>query len=54
MLNDIMKDESPTLIYCMILISRDFDAFTQFIDILIETKRNIIMGLILNTTLEIQ
>jgi hypothetical protein len=39
MLDDIMKDTSPSLYYCTKLMRRGPSAFTQFIDILIETKQ---------------
>jgi hypothetical protein len=50
MLNDIMRNDSPSLDYCMKLLRRGPDAFTQFIDILIETKQDDIVVLILTTT----
>jgi len=37
-LDDIMKDESPALTYCVMLMSRGPNAFTQFIDVLVEKK----------------
>ena len=36
--DDTMKDESPTLSYGVMLMGCGPNAFTQFIDILIETK----------------
>lgn len=50
MVDDIMKRDSPTLDYCMRLLHRGPNAFTQFIDILIETKQNSIVDLLLNIT----
>ena len=50
MLNDIMGTDSPFLDYCMKLCHRRLCAFTQFIDILIETKENDIVVLLLSTT----
>ena len=38
----------------MKLLRRGPDVFTQFIDILIETQQNVIVDLLLNTTLEMQ
>ena len=45
----IMKTDSPSLDYCMKLLRRGPNTFTQFIDILIETKQNDIIDLLLNT-----
>ena len=39
LLDNVMKYESPTMNYSMMLISRGPNAFTQFIDILTETKQ---------------
>jgi hypothetical protein len=50
MLNDIMGTDSPSLDYCMKLCRRCPAAFTQSIDILIQTKQNYIMFLLLSTT----
>ena len=50
MLNDVMKKESPSLDYCIKLLRLGPDIFTQFIDILIETKQNGIMVLLLIAT----
>ena len=50
LLNDNMKDESSALDYCMMLMRHGPNTFTQFIDILIETKQNDIVNLLLNTT----
>ena len=50
MLKDVMRNEPPSLDYCMKLLCRGPDAFTQFIDILIETKQNDIVVLLLATT----
>ena len=49
-LNDIMGTDSPSLDYFMKLCRRGPQAFTQFIDILIETKQNDIVVLFLTTT----
>ena len=38
MLNDIMRNESPSFDYCMKLLRCGLYAFTQFVDITIETK----------------
>jgi hypothetical protein len=46
---DVMKTESPSLDYCMKLFCRGPKAFTQFIDILITTRQNDIVDLLLNT-----
>ena len=48
MLVDIMKTDSPSLDYCMKLLRRDSNAFTQFIDILITTQQNDIVDMLLN------
>ena len=48
-LDNIMKTDSPPLDYCMKLLRRDSNAFTQFIDILIETKQNNIVDILLKT-----
>ena len=40
MLDDIMKDESPALDNCMILMGRKPNTFAQFIETLIKTKQN--------------
>ena len=50
MLDDTVKDEPPTLNLCMMLMSRSPNALIQFIDILIETKQNVIVDLLLNTS----
>ena len=50
MVDDIMKRDSPALDYCMRLLYRGPSGFTQFIDILIETKQNSIVDLLLNIT----
>ena len=47
---DIMRNESPSLDYCKKLLCRGPDAFTQFIDILIERKQNVIVVWLLATT----
>jgi hypothetical protein len=44
-----MKTDSPSLDYCMKPLRRGPNTFTQFIDILIETKQNDIIDLLLNT-----
>ena len=49
-LDDIMGTYSPSLDYCIKLCRRGPQAFTQFIDILIETKQNDIVVLFLTTT----
>ena len=54
MINDIIQHESPTLNYCMMLMSRGPNVFALFIDTLIEIKQNVIVDILLNTTLEIQ
>ena len=54
MLDDNMEDESLALNYCIMLMSRSQNAFTQFIGMLIETKQKDILDLLLNTTSEIQ
>ena len=43
LLNDILRNESPSYDYCMKLLCCDPNAFIQFIDILIETKQNKIL-----------
>ena len=48
-LDNIMGNDSPPLDYCMKLLRRDSNAFTQFIDILIETKQNNIVDILLKT-----
>ena len=50
MLNDIRENVSPPLDYCMKLLRHCPDAFTQFIDILIKTKQNDIVDLLLSAT----
>ena len=47
----VMKNNSSSLDYCKRLLRRIPDAFTRFIDILIKTKQNNIVDLLLNTTL---
>ena len=42
MLNDVMRNGSPSLEYCMKLLRHGPDMFTQFINILIEIKHNYI------------
>ena len=49
MLVDIIKTDSPSLDYCMKLLRCGQKAFTQFIDILITTRQNDIVDLLLNT-----
>ena len=49
-LKDIMRNKSPSLDYCMKPLHRGQDAFTQFIDIFIETKQNDIVILVLANT----
>ena len=53
MLVDIMKSDSPSLDYCMKLLRRGPNAFTQFIDILITTRQNDIVDMLLNISFEI-
>ena len=50
MLEDVIRNDSPSPDYCMKVLRRGRDAFTQFIDILIERKQNDIVFLFLNTT----
>ena len=47
-----MENDSPTLDYCMRLLRCGSNAFTQFADVLIETKQNDTVDLLLNTTWE--
>ena len=54
MRDNVMTAEFLTWNYYMMLMSRDPNAFTQLIDIIIETKRNIIVNLLLNTISEIK
>ena len=54
MLDDNMEYESLALYYCMMLMSRSPNAFTQYIGILIETKQKGILDLLLNNTSETQ
>jgi len=49
-LNDMMKDDLLSLDYCMKLLLLEPDAFTQFIDVLIKTKQNDIVDLLLKNT----
>jgi hypothetical protein len=49
MLLDIMKTNSPSLDYCMMLLRRGTKAFRQFIDTLISTRQNDIVDLLLIT-----
>jgi hypothetical protein len=49
MLIDGMKTDSPPLDHCMKFLCRGPKAFTQFIDILITTKQNDNVDLLLNT-----
>jgi len=48
MLVDIMKTDSPSLDYCIKLLRRGPNAFTQFIEILITTRQNDIVDMLLN------
>jgi hypothetical protein len=50
MLNHIMETDSLSLDYCMKLCLRGPLAFTHFIDILIETRQNDTLVLLLTTT----
>ena len=50
MLKDVMRNEPPSSNYCMKLLCCGPDAFTQFIDILIERKQNGIVVFLLATT----
>ena len=52
MLVDIMKTDSPSLDYCMKHLHRGSNAFTQFIDILIMTRQNDIVDMLLNISLD--
>ena len=49
MIKYLMRNGSLSLNYCMKLLRHGPDTFTQFIDILIETKQNAIMLLLLTT-----
>jgi hypothetical protein len=49
MLVDIMKTDSPPLDYCVKLLKCDSSAYSQFIDILIGTKQNLISDILLKT-----
>ena len=46
MLDDIIKNKSSTLNYCMKLMCHDPNAFTQFTNILFEIKQNDIVDLL--------
>ena len=48
-LDSLVKTDSPALDYCMKILQRDSNSFTQFIDILIETKQNNIVDILLKT-----
>ena len=48
-LDNIMRSDSPPLDYCMKLLKCDSNAYSQFIDILIETKQNHIVDILLKT-----
>ena len=48
-LDNIIKNESSSLNYCMVLLHYGQNAFTQLTDILIETNQNYIADLLLNT-----
>ena len=48
-LDNIMKTDSPPLDYCMKLLKCDSNAYTQFIDILIGTRQNHIVDILLKT-----
>ena len=50
MLDNTMENDSPTSDYCVRLLRCVLNAFTRFIDILIEVKQNGIVDLLLNTT----
>jgi len=52
MLDDVLKDECKTLNYYMMLMDLRRSAFTQIIDILLETKQNIIVYLLLKITID--
>ena len=45
---DLMQNDSPSLDYCMKLLRRGPNTFTQIIDIAIGTKQNGIVDLLLN------
>ena len=49
MLNDIMKNDSPSLDYCKKLLCLGTDIFTDFIDIITKTKRSDNVDLLLKT-----
>ena len=46
MLNDIKRNDSPSLDYCIKHLRRDPDTFPQSIHILIETKHDIVDSLL--------
>ena len=46
-LDNIMRSDSPPLDYCMKLLKCDSNAYSQFIDILIGTKQNHIVDILL-------
>ena len=46
-LDNIMRSDSPPLDYCMKLLKYDSNAYSQFIDILIETRQNHIVVILL-------
>ena len=48
-LDNIMRTDSPPLDYCMKLLKCDSSAYSQFIDILIETRQNHIVDILLKT-----
>jgi hypothetical protein len=48
-LDNIMRTDSPPLDYCMKLLRCDSSAYSQFIDILIGTKQNHIVDILLKT-----
>ena len=50
MLDGIIRNGSPSMGYCMIILRCSPDAATQFIDILIETKQNDNVVVLLTTT----
>ena len=45
-----MRNGSPSLHYCIKILRRGPDSSTQFIDILIETKHNDVVIMLLTTT----
>ena len=50
MLDDKMRNESPSLDYCVKRLRCGLDTFAQFIELLIETKQNDTVIMLLATT----